>query len=59
MQKFLQLINGHKSLIVGLLGAIIAYLIGKGYIGTEEAMFFNTVLGLLGYTASRYTKKNL
>ncbi len=59
MQKFLQLINWHKSLIVGLLGAVTSYAIWKGYIGTEEAMLINTILGLAGYQASRMTKKNI
>lgn len=56
MQTFLQLINGKKTLIVGILWALTSYAIGKGYIGTEEAMLINTVLGLAGYTAWRMTK---
>lgn len=56
MQKFLQLINGKKTLIVGIIWVLTSYAIGKGWIGTEEAMAINGILGLLWYTASRMTK---
>lgn len=56
MQQFLQIIKGKKTLIVGIIGVLTAYSIGKWWIGSEEAMAINGILGLLGFTASKYTK---
>lgn len=56
-KKFLDLIDGKKTLIVGVLATVMAYLATKGFIGNDELVLFNGILTVLGFGASYVTKR--
>lgn len=52
MEKLLEFLNGRKTTIGTVLGAIVTYCLGKGYIGADEANLLSVVLVSLGLTAN-------
>lgn len=47
MLKFLA---HHKSSIIGIIGAILPYLLSRGYIGMEEMQVITSLLAVFGVT---------
>lgn len=56
MQKFLQLINGNKTLIWTVVTGALGMLGTLGYLTPEELGTVTAFLAILGKLASKYTK---
>ena len=59
MEKLLSKINGKKTTIATIFGAVITFCLGQGYITSEVANLLTTILVALGFTANyANSKKN-
>ena len=45
-----------KATIFSILGAVVTYLVSRGYIGTAESDLFSAILVALGATANAITR---
>lgn len=57
LKKVLAMLDGKKTLIVGILATLMSYLALKGWVGDAELVLFNGILTVLGFGASYATKK--
>lgn len=57
LKTLLSLVDGKKTLIVGVLATLMSYLALKGWVGDAELVLFNGILTALGFGASYATKK--
>lgn len=57
IKEVLRLLDGKKTLIVGVIATILAYLATKGFIGNDELVLFNGILAAIGWGASYATRK--
>lgn len=57
MDKLLKLLDGKKTIIVGILALVVTYLVAQGYVDTNTAYLLNGIVVLLGGSASVATKQ--
>lgn len=57
LRYLLSLVDGKKTLVVGLLATLMSYLALKGWVGDAELVLFNGILTVLGFGASYASKK--
>lgn len=57
MGKLLKLLHGKKTTIAAVVGALVIYSIGRGYIAQDTAELISALLVALGITANVATSK--
>jgi hypothetical protein len=57
MEKILKLANGKKTTVATILGAIITFSLGQGYLTAEVANLLTTILVALGFSANYANSK--
>ena len=51
-EKFLNLINGRKASIATILGALIVFFLGRGWLAQDVAELISVIMVALGLTAN-------
>lgn len=53
LKRMLEKINGNKTTIATILGAILVFVQGRGWVAVDTATMVSVILVALGFTANR------
>ncbi len=57
MGKIIEFLSGKKTTIATIIGALVVFLIGRGYIAQDVAELISAIMIALGLTANITTKR--